>query len=290
MVRRLRLVPGVPSPSLTVAPGGGLNENTESDGACGSNDVKPTSNAGVCEPRGNTCTRVGMWVAPSMAILTVPTRVEVSLGSSTSWYAARPATTAVGRCVTLVVGVIAFRAWSAACWGVIGASRAGGSTVGRVRRVRGLAGTVKCLAVLALLDQSHTSEPLRMRSDSPRSPSSASRAFVGPAYQRRSVCDPDTREVKSELDRPPMFGRAGSPRSAVCTTVPDRPSTWAFWTSTRSWDALRGASESRALALMAAIAAPAVPSSTAATSGTSQRSDGTAGEDGHAHHRAPGVL
>ena len=86
--------------------------------------------------------------------------------------------------------------------------------------------------------------------------------------------DPDTRDENSELLLPATPGSAGSPRSAVCTMVPERPSSRACWTSTSSWAALRGGSESRALAVMAEMADPAVVSSPTATSGASHRSAG----------------
>src|SRR6185312_1357039 len=95
------------------------------------------------------------------------------------------------------------------------------------------AGTTWCVALLSALDQDHRSVPLRTRSDSPRDPRSASRTWLGPAYHSRRVCDPATSEVMSELPLPPMPGRLGSPRSAFCTMVPDRPSRRACWTSTR---------------------------------------------------------
>ena len=77
---------------------------------------------------------------------------------------------------------------------------------------------------LSWLDQVHRSVPLRTTSDSPSEPSSASRTWSGPAYQSRSVCEPETSEVRSELPPPPRPGRLGRPRSAFCTIVPDRPS------------------------------------------------------------------
>ena len=46
------------------------------------------------------------------------------------------------------------------------------------------------MAVLAWLDQTQTSEPLRMMSDSPDPPMSATRALVGPSAQTRQVCVP----------------------------------------------------------------------------------------------------
>ena len=51
----------------------------------GSKEVKPTSNAGDEAPFAKTWTRVGMWVAPSIAMRTDPTRLAVSRGSSSSW-------------------------------------------------------------------------------------------------------------------------------------------------------------------------------------------------------------
>src|SRR3954454_21982189 len=129
-----------------------------------------------------------------------------------------------------------------------------------------------------------------MTSDSPDDPSRATRVRSGPAYQRRSVWVPETREVRSELPDPPadeppplapdpepepaMAPRAGTPRSARCTTVPDRPSRRAFWTSTRSWAAVRGGRGESAWAEITP-AAPAPPTTaTTATPGTAHRRAG----------------
>src|SRR5690242_7667776 len=97
-----------------------------------------------------------MWVAPSMAILTELTSEAGSRGRSTSSYADRPATTAVPLVLTLVEGVMAFSAWSAACWGVSGEACA--RLFGAVPLS---AGNVRCVALLVLLDQVHRSLPLR---------------------------------------------------------------------------------------------------------------------------------
>src|SRR3954468_1313755 len=130
-----------------------------------------------------------------------------------------------------------------------------------------------------------------MTSDSPDEPSRATRVRSGPAYQSRSVWVPETREVRSELPDPPadeppplepepeppalvMAPRAGTPRSARCTTVPDKPSRRAFWTSTRSWAAVRGGRGESAWAEITP-AAPAPPTTaTTATPGTAHRRAG----------------
>ena len=65
---------------MTVASGGGVNPKTEASGVAVENDVKPTWNAGVVAPSAKTWTRVGMWVAPSIAIRTEPTRDRESRG------------------------------------------------------------------------------------------------------------------------------------------------------------------------------------------------------------------
>src|SRR5689334_6588208 len=108
------------APSLTVAPGGGVKPKTESSGVDVDSDVNPTSNAGDVEPRAKTWTRVGMRVAPSIAIRTEPISERGSRGTRFSWYAGRPATVAVGSVVTRVLGLMALRAAAAACCGVIG--------------------------------------------------------------------------------------------------------------------------------------------------------------------------
>ena len=67
-----------------------------------------------------------------------------------------------------------------------------------------------------------------MTSDSPALPTSASRLCVGPAVHTRQVCVPeitDESDVLAALEPcvPVIPGICGSPRLAVCTTVPDRP-------------------------------------------------------------------
>jgi hypothetical protein len=69
-------------------------------------------------------------------------------------------------------------------------------------------------------------------------------------------------------------GSDGSPRSAVCTTVPDSPSIFAFCTSTSSCAALRSGSDGSALAAIVPAAAPPPMTSAAAADGTNQRSAG----------------
>ena len=113
-----------------------------------------------------------------------------------------------------------------------------------------------CVAVLSWLDHSQTSVPLRMTSDSPSVPSRASADAVRPGVpepqrvgardQRGQVELPDPPADEPPLpdpepaEAPLMAPRAGTPRSALCTTVPERPSRRACWTSTRSWAAVRG--------------------------------------------------
>src|SRR3954454_4472419 len=149
-------------PCVTVAPGGGSKANVESGGVAVENDVNPTWNAGSVAPRAKTWTRVGTCVSPSIAIRTEPTRERGSRGTRSSWYAGRPATSAVGSVVTCVDGSIAFSAASAACCGVIGARAASGP-----KGVWRSAGSVQCVAVLSALDQAQRSVPWRTRSDSP---------------------------------------------------------------------------------------------------------------------------
>ena len=118
-----------------------------------------------------------------------------------------------------------------------------------------------------------------MMSDSPRVPSSESRIFDSPAYQTRSVWVPEINELSSELVEPasPVPGSAGIPRSAVCTMVPDIPSTFAWDTSANSWAAVRvGRSAPRAAAVEIPRTAAVPPSRTATTAnGASQRRAGT---------------
>ena len=125
--------------------------------------------------------------------------------------------------------------------------------VGRCRVVplaRSVGSTVAWVTALSLLDQVHTSEPLRITELSARSPSRATFDLSGPAYATRSVCVPEIREEKS-APCSPMPGRAGMPRSADCCTVPENPSGSACCRSTSSCSALRGGSFSSAEALPA---------------------------------------
>jgi len=126
------------------------------------------------------------------------------------------------------------------------------------------------VAAFVSLDQVHRSVPFRTMSDSPRVPSSASRCCSSPAYQTRSVCDPEISEVKSELSPGASCERSGRPRSAFCTTVPEMLVRLAVCTSTRSSAALRGGSVDVA---SAEIAVSAVAPSAMATiaPGTAQR-------------------
>ena len=151
--------------SLTVAPGGGVNPNTESAGVAVENEVKPTWKAGVDAPRANTWTRVGMWVEPSIAIRTDPTRERESRGTRSSWYAGRPAT-----CGGRVGGDLRGRPDRREHRGrrLLGCRSRGGRTlaeescsglVGLPVWSEASAGTVQWVAVLVWLDQAHTSEP-----------------------------------------------------------------------------------------------------------------------------------
>nr|BFE72139.1 hypothetical protein GCM10020092_054400 [Actinoplanes digitatis] len=134
---------------------------------------------------------------------------------------------------------------------------------------------MKCVAELSALRQSQTSEPLRITSVSPSVPMRARRALSSPAYQTRAVLLPATSFMISVPPAPPdRPGSDGRPRSAVCTTVPDSPSTFAFCTSTSSWAALRSGSDGSALATIVPAAAPPPMTTAAAAAGTSQRSAG----------------
>src|ERR1019366_889254 len=93
------------------------NSKTDALGTLKLTLVKPTWNAGLEAPAAKICTRNGTDVAASIAICTLPMSDRVSLGESTSWYAARPATRAVRSTATTVVGSIAASAFSAAVCG-----------------------------------------------------------------------------------------------------------------------------------------------------------------------------
>ena len=169
-----------------------------------------------------------------------------------------------------MVGSIAASAASAASCGVDGTPV--GSAFGFLSAS---AGIVRWLAVLSRLRHIHTSEPLRITSVSPSVPSRASRTLSSPAYQTRAVLLPATSLVRSASPWPPVMpGSDGSPRSAVCTMVPESPSTLAFCTSTSNCAALRSGSDGSALAAIVPAAAPPPMTTTAAADGTSQRSAG----------------
>ena len=72
-----------------------MKPKTEASGVAVESDVKPTWNAGLEAPLAKTWTRVGMWVAPSIAICTEPTSDRESRGTRLTTYAGRPATVAV---------------------------------------------------------------------------------------------------------------------------------------------------------------------------------------------------
>ncbi len=124
------------------------------------------------------------------------------------------------------------------------------------------------------------SSPVPTRIDdvwvSPSALNTASRALSSPAYQTRTVLLPVISFMTSVPPATPLSpARAGSPRSACCTTVPDSPSTFAFCTSTSNCAALRSGSDGSALATSVPAAAPPPPmTSTAAAAGTSQRRAG----------------
>ncbi len=73
-----------PSGRSPWCPGGGLKVNTEAEGVVGSKEVNATSKEGLSAFLANTCTRVGTWVLPSIAIRTEPTKEAASRGSSSS--------------------------------------------------------------------------------------------------------------------------------------------------------------------------------------------------------------
>ena len=118
-------------------------------------------------------------------------------GVSTSSYADRPATLAVPAVATSVVGSMAAKALWAASSGVFG--RSVGETWGVPLSFWASAGdSVWCTADLSWLDQTQTSLPLRMTSDSPDPPTSATRAWLGPLSQTRQVCVPEMTLVRDE--------------------------------------------------------------------------------------------
>src|SRR3954471_14408929 len=110
-----------------------------------------------------------------------------------------------------------------------------------------------------------------MRSVSASLSSTATRDWRGPAVQTFNVWLPDSSEVSSEVVSP-ADERSGRPSSAFCTTVPESPSTWAFWTSTRSCSADFAGKVGSALAVGASTPVPPTTATTA--SGATQRSTG----------------
>jgi hypothetical protein len=254
----------------TLVPGGGLKVNCSASGTVKLICWNATRTAGSLASLAYTSTRSGMCSSASIARRTCPISDPVSFGASTSSYAARPATSAAPVVLTAVVGSMAASAASAASCGVDGTPV--GSPAGFLSAP---AGTVRWVAALSRLRQIHTSDPLRTTSVSPSVPSSASRTLSSPAYQTRAVLLPAISLVRSASPWPPVSpGSDGSPRSAVCTMVPDSPSTLAFCTSTSSWAALRSGSDGSAVAAIVPAAAPPPITSTAAADGTSQRSAG----------------
>src|SRR5690349_13552694 len=113
------------------------------------------------------------------------TRVSLVRGSRTSSYAGRPATTAVPAVVTWVVGSTAASAFWAASSGVLG--RSVGDVDGLPALAASFALKVWWTADLSALDQTQTSLPFRMTSDSPEPPTRATRACAGPPSQTRHV-------------------------------------------------------------------------------------------------------
>ncbi|PZS17915.1 MAG: hypothetical protein DLM57_07305 [Pseudonocardiales bacterium] len=75
-------LPGMPS--CTVAPGGGVNRKLSAEGLLNVTWENETSMAAALLPRGYTCTPRGIFVDPSMAMRTLPTRVALSRGVNTS--------------------------------------------------------------------------------------------------------------------------------------------------------------------------------------------------------------
>ncbi len=262
-----------------------MNSNCRASGAEKSIDVNPTSIAGVDCLVEKTCTRKGRCRSPSTARRTWATRVVESLGVSTSSYAVRPATTTAGPTSARVVGSMAASAALAASSGVGGSPVPVGPAVingppvfpASLLAAAAFAGSMtRCVAVWALLDQIHTSLPLWMMSDSPSVPTRARRCWFSPPYQTFQVWLPLMIEVSSDApaptlpDMPLTPGRDGSPRSAVCTTVPDRWSRRARCRSASSSAAVRGARSLSAEAIrLPASETPATR--TTAAAGTSQR-------------------
>ena len=149
----------------------------------------------------------------------------------------------------------------AASWGVRAAAVA--PAPGRTS----CSGSTVCLAVRSLLDQCHTSPPLRITAVSAPSARSATRDFSSPDCQTLIVCVPDASAATSESPS----GRAGRPRSARVWTVPENVSTFEFWRSTRSCSAVSGGNAGSATARGAMAAKPTAAT---ATAGTAQRING----------------
>ena len=101
--------------TASVALGGLVKLKVDALGALIEMLVKPTENAG-CEVlvRDQISTRSGIDVLPSSAIRTEPIKDRLSRGVRSSWYAGRPATSAVRSTLTAVDGSIFARACSAA--------------------------------------------------------------------------------------------------------------------------------------------------------------------------------
>src|SRR5215472_352198 len=149
-------------------------------------------------------------------MVTFPTRERLSLGASTSWYAAWPATVTLLCVVTSVLGPTAASTCLAACCGVSGAC----GTAGLPKSPSPLTwGGIRILvAEFVLLCQSHAVVPFLMKSVSPICTGAASRICLGPPYQIFRVWDPASKEVMEVGLAAP--GSCGMPSDAVSTTVP----------------------------------------------------------------------